>query len=111
MAALTLDLLLNTCAVIWLANGDPLPAQATSAIILAATSACVFVSPIAAWEVGMLSNPRGARPVLRFLPDPEAWFAKVVAGPGIREATLTQGSPSMHRTSQTACMAIQPTGC
>lgn len=77
--------------MIWLANGDPLPAQAVEAITQAAMSAYVFVSPISAWEVGMLSKPRGARPALHFLPDPKAWFAKVIEGPAIREAALTPG--------------------
>jgi len=40
--------LLDTCAVIWLANGDPLPAQVVTIIMLAALSACAFVSPISA---------------------------------------------------------------
>lgn len=88
---LTSGVLLDTCAVIWLANGDPLPAEAIEAIMLAAMSAHVFISPISAWEVGMLSNPRGTRPALRFLPDPKTWFAKVMAGPAIREAALTPG--------------------
>lgn len=84
--------LLDTCAAIWLAHGDPLPAQAVEAIKLAAAmSAHVFVSPVSAWEVGMLGNPPGARPALRFLPDPKAWFAKVTVGPAICEAALTPG--------------------
>ena len=91
MANLTAGVLLDTCAVIWLANGDPLPIQVINAIMEAAMAAGVFISPISAWEVGMLSNPRGSRPALRFLPDPKAWFAKVMKGPGIREATLTPG--------------------
>ena len=37
----------------------------------------------------MLSNPRGNRPAMRFLPDPKAWFAKVMAGPAIRAAPFT----------------------
>ena len=89
MVNLASGVLLDTCAVIWLANGDPLSAQAVKAIMQAAMSAHVFVSPVSAWEVGMLSNPRGARPALRFLPDPKAWFAKVMTGPAICEAALT----------------------
>ncbi len=57
--------------------------------MLAAMSARVFVSPVSAWEVGMLSDPWGARPALRFLPDPKAWFARVMTGPAIYEAALT----------------------
>lgn len=81
--------LLDTCAVIWLANGDPLARQAARRIVQAGLSGGVFVSPVSAWEVGMLGNPRGRRPALRFLPDPREWFARVMAGPGIRSAALT----------------------
>jgi len=88
MTDMTSGLLLDTCAVIWLANGN-LSQPVVDAIILAGLAAGVFVSPISAWEVGMLSNPRGNRPALQFLPDPKAWFAKVMAGPAIREAALT----------------------
>lgn len=90
MTDLTSGLLLDTCAVIWLANGN-LSQPVADAIILAGLAAGVFVSPISAWEVGMLSNPRGNRPALQFLPDPKAWFARVMAGPAIREAALTPG--------------------
>ena len=81
--------LLDTCAAIWLANGDALPGPVLAAIVAAALSAGVFVSPVSAWEVGMLSKPRASRPGLQFLPDPKAWFARLMAGPGIREAALT----------------------
>lgn len=40
---------------------------------------------MSAWEIGLLSRKRG----LRFLPDPKTWFARLMAGPGIREAALT----------------------
>lgn len=82
-------LLLDTCAVIWLANGDALPPPAIDAIVQAGLGTGIFVSPVSAWEVGMLGNPRGGRPALQFLPDPKAWFAKVMAAPAIRAAPLT----------------------
>ena len=82
-------LLLDTCAVIWLANGDPLPAQVVAAIRRAALRGGVHVSPVSAWEIGMLANPRGSRPAQRFLPDPKTWFARLMTGPGIRMAALT----------------------
>jgi len=81
--------LLDTCAAIWLANGDPLPDRVREAIVAAAVHSGVLVSPVSAWEVGMLSKPRGSRAALQFLPDPKAWFARLMAGPGIHEATLT----------------------
>ncbi len=82
--------LLDTCAVIWLANGDPLASSATTAILHAGVADGIFVSPISAWEVGLLSNPRTGRNLaVQFMPDPKTWFARVMAGPGIREASLT----------------------
>ncbi len=77
--------LLDTCAVIWLANGDPLAQEALAAISHAALAEGVFVSPTSAWEVGLLSRVRsGNGPALTFLPDPQSFMA----GPGIKEAPL-----------------------
>jgi len=82
--------LLDTCAVIWLANGDPLAPEALAAIVAAGLADGVYVSPASAWEIGMLSRPRAGRePGLQFLPDPKIWFSRVLAGPGIRQAVLT----------------------
>jgi PIN domain nuclease of toxin-antitoxin system len=82
--------LLDTCAIIWLVNGNPLAISATAAIIYAGCANGVFVSPVSAWEVGLLSRPRsGRRHAVEFMPDPKTWFARVMAGPGIREASLT----------------------
>lgn len=44
--------LLDTCAVIWLANGDPLAQEALTAISHAALAEGVFVSPASAWRWG-----------------------------------------------------------
>jgi PIN domain nuclease of toxin-antitoxin system len=83
-------LLLDTCAVIWLANGDPLTKAAADAIDDAGQADGVLISPISAWEVGFLSRPSAKRKsALRFAPDPKSWFARVMAGPGIREAPFT----------------------
>ena len=88
--ALPRAVLLDTCAVIWLANGDPLASSATDAIVHAGLADGVFVSPASAWEIGLLSKPkRGRNLAVQFLPDPKTWFARVMAGPAIREATLT----------------------
>jgi PIN domain nuclease of toxin-antitoxin system len=79
--------LLDTCAVIWLANGEPLDPNALTAILHAGPHGGIFVSPISAWEIGMLSRTRSGRPAaLRFMPDPRTWFARFMAGPGIRNA-------------------------
>jgi PIN domain nuclease of toxin-antitoxin system len=83
-------LLLDTCAIIWLANGDRLAPAALEAIDRAGRFGTIFVSPISAWEIGILSRPKGARrTALRFLPDPKAWFARIMTGPGIREAPFS----------------------
>jgi PIN domain nuclease of toxin-antitoxin system len=82
--------LLDTCAVIWLANGDPLAPSSLAAIVHAGLAEGVFVSPISAWEVGMLSTARARRgPALQFLPDAKTWFARVMDGPAISEADFT----------------------
>ena len=81
--------LLDTCAVIWLANGDSLSRGAAAAIVHAGLSDGIFVSPVSAWEVGMLSLPRPRRRPLQFLPDPKTWFARFITGPGVKEAPLT----------------------
>ncbi|MBW4035536.1 MAG: type II toxin-antitoxin system VapC family toxin [Proteobacteria bacterium] len=81
--------LLDTCAVIWLANGDPLSAAAREAIVAAGLADALHISPVSAWEIGMLSRPKQNRPALEFLPDPKTWFARLMAGPGIVNAPLT----------------------
>jgi PIN domain nuclease of toxin-antitoxin system len=84
------SVLLDTCAIIWLANGDRLRQSATDAIVAAGLSGGIFVSPVSAWEVGLLSRTGGQhRPALQFLPNPKTWFARVMAGPGVRPAPLT----------------------
>jgi PIN domain nuclease of toxin-antitoxin system len=82
--------LLDTCALIWLANGDPMSNSAAATIVRAGLADGVFVSPVSAWEIGMLSKPRAGRvAAVSFMPDPKTWFARVLAGPGSREALLT----------------------
>jgi len=80
--------LLDTCAVIWLANGDPLENDAGDKITHAALADGVFVSPISAWEIGMLARPKAGR-AITFLPDPATWFARFMAGPAIKPAAFT----------------------
>lgn len=53
--------LLDTCAVIWLANGDPMAASAMAAIVHAGLTGGVLVSPVSAWEIGMLRKPHPSR--------------------------------------------------
>jgi PIN domain nuclease of toxin-antitoxin system len=80
--------LLDTCAVIYLANGDLMAEPAVDAIIAAGLADGVYISPISAWEIGMLSRP-GRPNTIRFLPDPKTWFARLLAVPTIRQAAFT----------------------
>ena len=80
--------LLDTCAAIWLAEGS-LGRRAVRTIVSAGLADGIFVSPISAWEVGVLSRPRGSQTSVAFLPDPKGWFANLMGGAGIKEAKLT----------------------
>ena len=82
-------LLLDTCALIWIAQDAAMQASAKLAIREAATSGDLFVSPASAWEVGLLARPRSGGGGPQFLPDPQTWFAAFMARPGVRLAALT----------------------
>ena len=82
-------LLLDTCAIIWVANDEPIAKEAREAIAAALVAdAPLYVSPISAWEVGMLAARR--RISLRM--SPEKWFDRLLGAPGLRLAEL---SPSL----------------
>lgn len=76
--------LLDTCAAIWLANGDPMSPQSRTAIASAQAGSGVFVSPISAWEIATLI----ARNRLQLALAPEAWFARLIELPGVRLAPM-----------------------
>src|ERR1700754_2994363 len=78
-------ILLDTCAAIWLANGDAMSNRSMAAIRSAATRGDVLVSPVSAWEVGLLAAKRG----IIFQPSPRDWFSAFLARPGIRLVALT----------------------
>lgn len=78
-------LLLDTCALLWLATGDPRAAAARAAVREAyEAGADAAVSPISAWEIGLLS----ARGRIALTVPPLRWFARVVALPGITLAAM-----------------------
>ena len=89
MSALPDAVLLDTCAVIWLARGI-FPERELPVIVHAGLNGGIFISPISAWEVGLIAHPRsGKPPKLQFLPDPKSWFANVMTGPGLKPAAFT----------------------
>lgn len=78
--------LLDTCAAIWLANGDPMT-EAMRSELESAQSKCrpIWVSAITAWEIGTLAA-KGR--VLLSMPV-ETWFQKLISLPGIQLAELS----------------------
>jgi PIN domain nuclease of toxin-antitoxin system len=80
-------LLLDTHAALWLDNGDPLSAAAHQAIRRAAPAGGVLVSPVSAWEIGLLvSKGRLALDL-----EPVAWFQRFLRVAGIRLTPFTVG--------------------
>jgi PIN domain nuclease of toxin-antitoxin system len=76
--------LLDTCAAIWLMNGDFMTPESREAIASAQASGQVAVSPISAWEIGTLVS-RG-RLVLTL--SPTAWFGALLSLPGVSLAPM-----------------------
>jgi PIN domain nuclease of toxin-antitoxin system len=76
-----MSLLLDTCAVIWLTNGEPISDEASAVLRQARDSGdIVYVSPITAWELGLLA----ARGRLNLLMTPQRWFDRLLEAPGLR---------------------------
>jgi PIN domain nuclease of toxin-antitoxin system len=77
--------LLDTCAAIWLMNGDPMSADSRASITAALTeNAGIYVSPITAWEIATLV----AKNRLQLTLSPEAWFDSLLRLPGVRLAPM-----------------------
>jgi|ERR1043166_557008 PIN domain nuclease of toxin-antitoxin system len=79
-------LLLDTNAAIWMMRNEPLARAAQDAINSAfQSSADVLISPITAWEVGLLVS----RNRLKLLATPHGWFQRLLAIPGMRLAEFS----------------------
>jgi PIN domain nuclease of toxin-antitoxin system len=77
--------LLDTCAAIWLMNGDPISADSRAAIAAAQTENLgIYVSPMTAWEIATLA----AKNRLQLTLSPEAWFDNLLRLPGLRLAAM-----------------------
>ena len=95
-------LLLDTCAVIWIAHGDPLREPAASELPEAYERGIpLLVSPITAWEVAMLV----AKSRMALALDPALWFERFCDLPGV---TLAAMPPSVLVASTT--LPGQPPG-
>ena len=78
-------ILLDTCALIWNVNEDPVARKARSAIARAAKAGELFLSPISAWEIGVLVR-RGR---LRVRLPVETYVSRAFTQPGVRTAAFT----------------------
>jgi PIN domain nuclease of toxin-antitoxin system len=79
-------LLLDTCAIIYIFNGEPIAQIVIDEVEFAGRQHGIFVSPISAWEIGMLSQRSRS---LSFAPDAKTWFNTVLAVRTVRLAPFT----------------------
>lgn len=82
------SLLLDTHAAIWLLS-DRLSLEMTTLIVELGLDGKAFVSPITAWEVGLLVNRAGGDARVRLNASPLAWYERLLANPALRECELT----------------------
>ena len=85
---MTRPILLDTCALLWVANNGPLKAEAEQELeALKESPGAILVSPISSWEIGQLV----ARGRLALPMDPLSWF-QAVLGSGV---ILSEMPPSV----------------
>jgi PIN domain nuclease of toxin-antitoxin system len=81
-----LPLLLDTCAAIWISEEQPLASNALTAIERSHRSGgFIYVSPITAWEIGLLVS----RGKLTSPMSPQRWFERLLEAPGVRLADVS----------------------
>jgi PIN domain nuclease of toxin-antitoxin system len=79
-------LVLDTCALIFLTEKAPIAQAAVDAMQAASDSKGVtYISPVSAWEVGMLVSRRRLQLLIR----PERWFANLFDVPGVKLAEMS----------------------
>ena len=75
------SVLLDTCAIIFMADGMPMKPAARQRIVEAALDDGLLISPVSAWEIGLLAAKRH----ISFLPDPKSWFHSFLDQTGVDE--------------------------
>jgi PIN domain nuclease of toxin-antitoxin system len=82
-------LLLDTCAAIWLAEGEKISESALDSINKTTQSGdVIYISAMTAWEVGLLT----ARGRIAISITPQVWFSRLLSLPGI---AMTELSPAI----------------
>lgn len=80
------DLLLDTCAMLWVGSGEKISGPAQNAINQQLEkNGAVYVSPFSSWEIGNLVS-RGR---LNLSQSPEKWFKKFLQNGGVKLAELS----------------------
>ncbi len=81
------SLLLDTCTLIFMTQRARLAPAATELLqaVSAVGGGSTYISPITAWEIGMLT----AHGRLQLLIRPERWFANLFEAPGVRLADMS----------------------
>ena len=77
-------ILLDTCTLIFLSQKEPMKTPAVEAMQTANDGGVTYISPISAWEVGMLASSGR----LNLLLKPEKWFASLFEAPGVKLAGM-----------------------
>jgi PIN domain nuclease of toxin-antitoxin system len=79
-------LLLDTCTLIFMTERTRLAVAAIDTMrAVSEVAGTTYISPISAWEIGMLVS-RGR---LQLLIRPERWFANLFEAPGVRLADMS----------------------
>jgi PIN domain nuclease of toxin-antitoxin system len=79
-------LLLDTCAAIFISSGERVEDAALAAMRqVQEKGESVYISPITAWEIGMLMS---RQKLMSPLP-PERWFQRLIEAPGVRLADMS----------------------
>ena len=83
---MTSPILLDTCALLWIAQDEPIGAEAVAALdALWLEGLAPLVSPISAWEVGMLS----ARGRIVLTMSPGRWWREAIERLGLELAPMS----------------------
>jgi len=111
-------LLLDTCAAIWIAEDKKLAQAAIDALSNADQAGLpTYVSPITAWEVGMLAS----RDRIKLLTTPQRWFLRLLKIPTVQLAEMSPdvliassflpGKPPRDPTDRIIAATARDYGC